>query len=61
LLAAKANYQANEIKSAKAQLEWAIKNAKETSVSAIATLQLANIQAEEKDFFCSFEIAGSTA
>src|SRR3989338_4370042 len=33
LLAAKANYQAKDIKSAKAQLDWAIKNAKETSVT----------------------------
>ncbi|MDP3678466.1 MAG: tetratricopeptide repeat protein [Methylotenera sp.] len=49
LLAAKANYQAKDIKSAKAQLDWAIKNAKETSVTAIAGLQLANILAEEKD------------
>ncbi len=50
LFAAKANYQAKEIKSAKAQLDWTIKNAKETSVKAIASLQLANILAEEKDF-----------
>ncbi|MDP3743054.1 MAG: tetratricopeptide repeat protein [Methylotenera sp.] len=50
LLAAKANYQAKDIKSAKAQLDWALKNAKETSVTAIAGLQLANILAEEKDF-----------
>jgi len=50
LFAAKANYQANEVKSAKAQLDWAIKNAKETSVSALSSLQLANILAEEKDF-----------
>lgn len=50
LFAAKANYQAKEIKSAKAQLGWAIKNAKETSISALASLQLANILAEEKDF-----------
>jgi predicted negative regulator of RcsB-dependent stress response len=50
LFAAKANYQAADAKSAKAQLEWTIKNAKETSVSAIAGLQLANILAEEKDF-----------
>jgi len=50
LFAAKANYASNDAKSAKAQLEWAIKNAKETSVSAIASLQLANILAEEKDF-----------
>ena len=50
LFAAKANYEANDSKSAKAQLEWAVKNAKETSVSALASLQLANILAEEKDF-----------
>ncbi len=50
LFAAKTNYQANEAKSAKAQLDWAIKNAKETSISALASLQLANILAEEKDF-----------
>lgn len=50
LFAAKANYTGNDVKSAKAQLEWAIENAKETSVSAIASLQLANILAEEKDY-----------
>lgn len=50
LLAAKVNYQTSDIKSAKAQLEWAVKNAKESSVSAISGLQLANILAEEKDF-----------
>lgn len=37
------------LKVQKAQLDWAIKNAKETTVSALATLQLANILAEEKD------------
>jgi predicted negative regulator of RcsB-dependent stress response len=50
LFSAKANYQANEVKSAKAQLDWTIKNAKETTVAALASLQLANILAEEKDF-----------
>lgn len=50
VFAAKANYEANDIKSAKAQLEWAVSNAKETSVSAIASLQLANILAEENNF-----------
>jgi len=50
LFAAKANYASNDAKSAKSQLEWAIKHAKETSVSAIASLQLANILAEEKDY-----------
>jgi len=50
LYAAKVNYQANDAKSAKAQLDWTIKNAKESTVSALASLQLANILAEEKDF-----------
>jgi predicted negative regulator of RcsB-dependent stress response len=50
LFAAKTNYASNDIKSAKAQLEWAIKNAKEPSISAIASLQLANILAEEKNY-----------
>lgn len=56
LFSAKANYQANEIKSAKAQLEWTIKNAKETSVSALASLQLANILAEEKDYEAALKL-----
>lgn len=50
VIAAKSNYAAKDIKSAKTQLEWAAKNAKESAVSAIATLQLANILAEEKDY-----------
>ncbi len=50
LLAAKANYQAHEIKSAKAQLDWTIQHATETAISALASLQLANILAEEQDF-----------
>jgi predicted negative regulator of RcsB-dependent stress response len=50
LFAAKANYQANEVKSAKAQLNWTIEHAKESTVAAIASLQLANILVEEKDY-----------
>ncbi|HSH54938.1 MAG TPA: tetratricopeptide repeat protein [Methylotenera sp.] len=56
LFASRANYQANEVKSAKAQLDWAIKNAKETSVVAIASLQLASILAEEKDFEAALKL-----
>jgi len=50
IAAAQSNYLAKDIKSAKAQLEWAIKNAKEDSVQAVALLQLAGLQAEEKEF-----------
>jgi len=56
VLAAKANYEAKDTKSAKAQLEWAISNAKETSVSAIASLQLANILAEENNFDAALKV-----
>jgi predicted negative regulator of RcsB-dependent stress response len=48
--AAKANFAANDSKSAKSQLEWAIKNAKESAVKAIAGLQLAAILFEEKNY-----------
>ena len=48
--AAKVNYQAKDSKSAKAQLEWATNNATESAVQAIATLQLANVLVEEKNY-----------
>lgn len=50
VFAAKANFAANDSKSAKSQLEWAIKNAKESPVKAIAGLQLAGILFEEKNY-----------
>jgi predicted negative regulator of RcsB-dependent stress response len=43
VFAAKANFAANDSKSAKSQLEWAIKNAKESAIKAVAGLQLAGI------------------
>jgi predicted negative regulator of RcsB-dependent stress response len=50
LLAAKANYAANDAKSAKAQLQWAMSHSKESAVRAIAMLELAAIQFEEKQY-----------
>jgi len=50
IFAAKNNFAANDSKSAKSQLEWAVSNAKEDAVRAIASLQLASILLEEKDF-----------
>lgn len=50
VFAAKANYAANDDKSAKSQLEWATKNAKESAIKAIAGLQLASILFEEKKY-----------
>jgi predicted negative regulator of RcsB-dependent stress response len=56
LFAAKANYAGKELKSAKAQLEWAISQSKESSMSAMASLQLANILTEEKDYAGALKI-----
>ena len=50
VFAAKANFSANDDKSAKSQLEWAVKNAKESAIKAIAGLQLASILFEEKNY-----------
>jgi len=50
LTAAKANFQANETKSAKAQLEWAAKNAKEDAIQSMALLELASLQVQDKDY-----------
>jgi predicted negative regulator of RcsB-dependent stress response len=50
VFAAKANFATNDSKSAKSQLEWATKNAKESAVKAIASLQLAGILFEEKNY-----------
>lgn len=58
LIAAKANYANKDAKSAKAQLEWAMKNAKEDSVRSVAQLQLAAIQYEEKAFDAALKTLG---
>lgn len=50
VVAAKANFAAGDAKSAKAQLEWAAKNAQEDPVKSIALLQLAAIQLDEKHY-----------
>jgi predicted negative regulator of RcsB-dependent stress response len=47
--AAKTN-ATTDVKTAKTELEWAIKNAKESSVQAVASLQLASILSEEKNY-----------
>ena len=50
VFAAKANFATQDSKSAKSQLEWATKNAKESAIKAIASLQLAGILYEEKSY-----------
>jgi predicted negative regulator of RcsB-dependent stress response len=50
LLAAKANYEAKDANSAKAQLQWAMEHSREDQVRGEAQLQLAAILLEEKKY-----------
>jgi predicted negative regulator of RcsB-dependent stress response len=47
---AKVSYTAKDNKEAISQLQWAISNAKETSVQAIAALELAGVYYDVKDY-----------
>ena len=50
LIAAHANYEANDAKSAKVQLQWVIEHAKELALKQIASLRLAGILLDEKNY-----------
>jgi predicted negative regulator of RcsB-dependent stress response len=50
LIAAKANYAANDAKSAQAQIEWVMSHAKEDAMRSIAQLQLAALQFDQKQY-----------
>lgn len=50
LLAAKANYESNDAKSAQAQLAWVIDNAKDPAMRDIARLRLAAIALDAKRY-----------
>jgi len=50
LLAAGANYESGDAKSAKAQLQWVIEHAKEDGARDIARLRLAGILLDEKGY-----------
>ena len=56
ILSAKASLGANDTKAAKTQLEWAAKNAKESTTKAIASLQLAGILFEEKNYDAALKV-----
>lgn len=58
LLAAKANYAANDAKSAQAQIEWVMSHAKEDALRSIAQLQLASLQFDEKQYDAALKTLG---
>jgi len=47
---AKGNFATDDLDGAKAELEWAIKNAQEAPIQAVASLQLATLHLEAKDY-----------
>jgi predicted negative regulator of RcsB-dependent stress response len=50
LVAAKAAFDKGDLAGAKTQLEWAVANAKEEEIKAVARLRLAAVLADEKNF-----------
>ncbi|HSR02788.1 MAG TPA: tetratricopeptide repeat protein, partial [Methylophilaceae bacterium] len=50
VILAKTSFESEDINSAKSQLEWAITNAQEDAVKAIAQLELATLLLSEKDY-----------
>lgn len=50
LIAAKANYDAGDAQSAKAQLQWAVDHAKEDALRDMARLRLAGVLLDEKNY-----------
>jgi predicted negative regulator of RcsB-dependent stress response len=61
IISAKASIAANDTKAAKTQLEWAAKNAKESTTKAIASLQLAGILFEEKNYDAALQVLTNDA
>ncbi len=61
IISAKASLAANDTKAAKTQLEWAAKNAKESTTKAIASLQLAGILYEEKSYDAALQVLANDA
>jgi predicted negative regulator of RcsB-dependent stress response len=58
LLAAKTAFDANDSKTAKAQLQWVIDNGKDDGFKAIASLRLSGILLDEKAYDASLKLLG---
>lgn len=56
LLAAKVAYDANDMKNAKAQLQWAVDNGKDEELQVIAKLRLSGLLIDEKSFDAALKL-----
>jgi len=50
LVSAKVNYQAGDVKTARAQLQWAVDNARQEDVRAVARLRLATVLMDDNAY-----------
>ena len=50
LVSAKANFEAGDLKTAKAQLQWVVSNARDTELQEIARLRLSGVLLDEKAY-----------
>lgn len=60
LLLAKLNVGAKDLKSAQAQLEWAVANSKEPAVKDLARLHLAGVQLDQKQYDAALKTLSAT-
>ena len=60
LLLAKLNAGAKDVKSAQAQLEWAVANSKEPAVKDLARLRLAGLQLDQKQYDAAMKTLSAT-
>jgi len=60
LLLAKLNVGAKDLKSAQAQLEWAVANSKEPAVKDLARLRLAGVQLDQKQYDAAMKTLSAT-
>ena len=60
LLLAKLNVGAKDLKSAQAQLEWAVANSKEPAVKDLARLRLAGVQLDQKQYDAALKTLSAT-
>jgi len=58
LVSAKVQFQSGDLKTARAQLEWAVENAKSDDVQAIARLRLSSVLLDDNDADAALKVLG---
>jgi predicted negative regulator of RcsB-dependent stress response len=58
LVSAKVQFQSGDLKTARAQLEWAVENAKSSDVQAIARLRLSSVLLDDNDSDGALKVLG---